>query len=167
MNTTIRNLGLGLMMTGIAGSTLAAENTFSVTEKVDLVVTPSAAWSVIKDFNGWQGWHPAFASTEITKGQGNAAGTVRVLTAKDGGRFIEELVSHDAGARAYQYRIIESPLPLVDYVSTLEVKENKSGSTVIWSSRFGVKPGASAEDIRRVIAGVYRAGLDSLAASPK
>jgi hypothetical protein len=167
MNTTIRNLGLGLMMTGIAGSTLAADNIFSVTEKVDLTTTPSATWAQIRDFNGWQHWHPAFAGTEITKGHGNAAGTVRVLSTKDGAKFIEELVSHDAGARTYKYRIIESPLPLVDYVSTLEVRENKVGSTVIWSSQFGVRPGASGEEMQRAIAGVYRAGLDSLAGSPK
>lgn len=167
MNTSIRNIGIGLMMTGIAGAALAAGGTLSVTERVDLAAPASKTWDQIKDFDGWQVWHPAFAGTAITKGKGNTAGTVRVLSTKDGAKFVEELVSHQAGSRTYQYRIIESPLPIVDYVSTLEVKENKGGSTVIWSSQFGVKPGASAEEMQKAIAGVYRAGLDSLANSAK
>lgn len=60
----------------------AADSTLSVTEKVDLLATPSQVWEAIKDFNGWQAWHPAFASTDIIQGQGNTQGTVRVLTAR-------------------------------------------------------------------------------------
>ena len=167
MNTSIRNVGVGLLMTGIAGGALAAGGTLSVTEKVDLAAPASKTWDTIKDFDGWQSWHPAFAGTAITKGKGNTVGTVRVLSTKDGAKFVEELVSHQVGSRTYQYRIIESPLPIAGYVSTLEVRENKGGSTVVWSSRFDVKPGASGEEIQKVIAGVYRAGLDSLATSAK
>ena len=167
MNTSSRNIGIGLLMTGIAGGALAAGGTLSVTERVDVAAPASKTWDRIKDFDGWQAWHPAFAGTAIAQGKGNTVGTVRVLSAKDGAKFVEELVSHEAGSRTYQYRIIESPLPIVDYVSTLEVRENKGGSTVIWSSHFGVEAGASGEEMRKVIAGVYRAGLDSLASSAK
>ena len=139
-----------------------ASKTVSVTEKIDLAAAPAQTWEAIKDFNGWQAWHPAFAGTEITKGQGNAMGTVRVLTAKDGAKFTEELVSHDAASRSYQYRIIESPLPIAGYVSTLEIKGTPGGSSVVWSSRFAVMPGASEEAVKKTIAGVYRAGLDNL-----
>ena len=159
---SIRAQGLGLLMAGVAASALAAGETVSVTEKIDLAAAPSQAWETIKDFNGWQAWHPAFASTQITKGQGNAAGTVRVLTARDGARFTEELVSHNAAARTYRYRITESPLPITGYVSTLEVKPNKGGSSVVWSSNFKVEDGASQDEVKKVIAGVYRAGLDNL-----
>jgi len=167
MNTSIRNLGVGLLMTGIAGGVLAAGGSLSVTEKIDLPVPAAKTWDTIKDFDGWQTWHPAFAGTAISKGKGNNVGTVRILSTKDGAKFVEELVSHQVGSRTYQYRIIESPLPIVDYVSTIEVRENKGGSTVVWSSRFDVKPGTSGEEIQKVIAGVYRAGLDNLATNAK
>lgn len=158
----IRSNGLGLLMAGAAASALAAGETVSVTEKIDLAAAPSQAWETIKDFNGWQAWHPAFASTRITKGQGNAEGTVRELTTKDGARFTEVLVSHNAASRTYRYRITESPLPITGYVSTLEVKPNQGGSSVVWSSNFKVEEGASEDEVKKMIAGVYRAGLDNL-----
>jgi hypothetical protein len=73
----LRSLGVGLLMAGAAASALAGGKTVSVTETVNLAASPSQTWEKIKDFNGWQAWHPAFASTEITKGRGNAKGTVR------------------------------------------------------------------------------------------
>jgi mxaD protein len=160
---SIRSLGVGLLMAGSAAGALAG--TLSVSEEVELAASPARTWAVIKDFQGWQTWHPAFASTEITKGAGNAKGTVRVLATKDGAKFNEELLMHDATSRSYQYRIIESPLPISDYVSTIEVKESKLGSRVVWSSNFNVNPGVSEEAMKKTIAGVYRAGLDSLKAN--
>jgi len=168
-NTSIASLGAGLILAAAATTgVLAAGKTFSVTEKVELSAAPDKAWDTIKDFKGWQAWHPAFAGTVITRGEGNSKGSVRELTTKDGAKFIEELVMRDAVSRTYQYRIIESPLPITGYVSTLEVKPgHNGGSTVVWSSHFGVKAGASDDEMKKTIAGVYRAGLDNLAAATK
>jgi hypothetical protein len=160
---SILSLGVGLLMAGSAAGALAG--TLSVSEEIELAASPARTWAVIKDFQRWQTWHPAFASTEITKGGGNAKGTVRVLATKDGAKFNEELLVHDAASRSYQYRIIDSPLPISGYVSTIEVKESQLGSRVVWSSSFTVNPGASDEAMKKTIAGVYRAGLDSLKAS--
>jgi len=71
----------------------------------------------------------------------------------------------DAATRTYQYRIIESPAPVADYVSTVQVKETPAGSTVVWSSHFNVKAGTSEADAKKLISGVYRAGLDNLASA--
>lgn len=161
------SLGLGILMACAAGTALGAGKPLSVTEEVYLTAAPSKTWETIKDFNRWQEWHPAFASTAITKGEGNTKGTVRVLTTKDGAKFTEELVAHSSASRTYQYRIIESPLPIADYVSTLEIRSNKAGSTVVWSSNFKVKDGASEEQMKETISGVYRAGLDNLASVVK
>ncbi len=142
----------------------STHRTVSVTESVDLSAAPSKTWSTVKDFMHWQSWHPAFATTELISGDGRTPGTVRLLTTNDGGRFTEELVSYDEATRTYRYRILESPAPVANYVSTLQVKEAGSGSIVVWSSSFEVQPGSSDDDARRLISGVYRAGLDNLAA---
>ena len=160
---SIRNLGVGLLMAGSALNVFAG--TFSVTEEVELKASPARTWAVINDFQRWQTWHPAFASTEITKGTGNSKGTVRVLATKDGAKFTEELLAYDSSSHSYQYRIIESPLPISGYVSKIEVRKSQSGSRIIWSSNFTVNPGASDEVMKKAIAGVYRAGLDNLKAS--
>jgi len=145
----------------------AAERAVSVVETVQLATSPARTWGAIKDFAGWQSWHPAFASTQVVQGDGHSIGTVRVLTTKDGGKFTEELVAFDPASRSYQYRIIESPAPVVDYVSTIQVKETKAGSAVVWSSSFNVKAGTSEADAKQLISGVYRAGLDNLASMMK
>lgn len=159
------SLGLGLTFACASIDVLAADHTVTVTEKVDLAAPPARTWNAINDFMGWSTWHPAFTGTKLLKGDGHAKGTVRLLTTKDGAQFTEELVAYDASARSYQYRIIESPAPVLGYVSTVEVKGTKTGSTVIWSSSFQVKPGTTEEDAKKLIAGVYRAGLDNLAST--
>jgi len=157
-------LGIGLLLAFAASSALAAEKMVAVSEAVDLAVSPARIWSAIKDFDRWQSWHPAFAGTSIVKGSANQKGEVRVLSTKDGAKFTEELLSHDRASRSFEYRIIESPLPISGYVSKIEVKKGRSGSHVVWSSTFRVDEGASEEEVRKTIAGVYRAGLDNLAA---
>lgn len=157
-----QGVGLGLLMASTV-AVASAERAVSVTETVQLAAAPTKAWAAIKDFTAWQAWHPAFATTDLVKGDGHTQGSVRVLITKDGGKFTEELVSYDAAMRSYQYRIIDSPAPVADYVSTIEVKEAQYGSTVVWSSSFNVKSGTSEADARKLISGVYRAGLDNLA----
>jgi hypothetical protein len=160
----LRGLGLGLLLVGATAGALAAGQPVSVTERVALAAAPARTWQTISDFEGWQAWHPAFAGTVITKGHGNDAGTVRVLTAKDGAVFTEELVAYDAAARTYRYRILQSPLPIDGYVSTLEVRGDAGGSSVVWSSIFEIRDGASEADVKKAIAAVYRSGLDNLGA---
>jgi hypothetical protein len=163
--SSIRSFYAGLLMAGVTAAAPAAVagKTISVTEKVDLAASPSKTWDTIRDFMGWQVWHPAFASTQLVKGDGNTNGTVRLLSAKDGAQFTEELVSHDPISRSYKYRIMESPAPVADYESTLQVREHNGGSTVLWTSTFTVKPGTSEEEARKLISGIYRLGLDNLA----
>ncbi len=157
-------LGIGLLLALAASSASAADKVVSVSEEVDLAASPASTWSAIKDFDRWQTWHPAFAGTSIVKGAGNRKGEVRVLATKDGAKFTEELVSHDRASRSFEYRIIESPLPISGYVSRLEVQKARRGSHVVWSSTFRVDEGASEEEVRKTISGVYRTGLDNLAA---
>jgi mxaD protein len=158
----VRFLGLALVLTALAPSAFAADKSLSVMEKVDLPVPPAKAWETIKDFDGWQNWHSAIGSTDILKGRGNTKGTVRVLTTKDGAKITEELLSHNEKSKTYQYKFTDSPLPVTNYVSTIKVVKAKEGSTVVWSSTFIAKQGTADDEAKKVIAGIYTAGLDSL-----
>jgi hypothetical protein len=160
-------LCLGLALGFSAAPALAADHTVTVTETVQLGVAPARAWTAIENFLTWPSWHPAFASTQLVKGDGHSAGSVRLLAAKDGAQFTEELVSHDAAKRSLQYRILESPAPVVGYRSTLAVKPSGNGSTVVWSSEFNVAAGASETEVKKMISGIYRLGLDNLAGAVK
>src|SRR5579859_3818676 len=111
-------------------------NTLKVEKTVDIDAPVDEVWDAIKDFDSLQTWHPAFASDEIIKGENNRPHAVRKLTVKDGPSFTEELLEFDPANHTYSYRIIESPLPLRDYVSRITVTAKGSGSRVLWSGTF-------------------------------
>jgi len=162
--TLLGTLGLGLALVfSSSADAQSADHTVTVTEQVKLSVAPARAWAAIEDFLTWPSWHPAFASTHLVKGDGHSAGTVRRIATRDGAQFTEELISHDGATRSLQYRILASPAPVVGYRSTLAVKPGRDGSTVVWSSDFKVKAGASEAEVKKMIAGIYRLGLDNLA----
>ena len=155
-----------LSVTAIAGVALFAMPAFAadklmVTETVQLNAAPAKVWDAVKDFDKWSAWHPAVASTKITTGGANAAGTVRVLSLNGGGEVNETLTKFDAGTMSYAYVINSSPLPVDHYASTIVVTKSGDGSLVTWTSSFDAK-GAPDADAKKVIGGVYRLGLDNL-----
>jgi len=85
----------------------------------------------------------------------------RSLTLPDGAELVEELVSRDDDAMAYTYRILEGPLPVANYESTISVSASGDGSTIGWSGTFDAE-GASDAEATDVIGGIYDAGLASL-----
>ena len=60
----------------------------------------------------------------------------------------------------YATEIVESPLPLAEYKSTVSVADAGGRAVVIWSSIFE----ATADGMPEAVAGIYQAGLDALAA---
>ncbi|HXV91677.1 MAG TPA: SRPBCC family protein, partial [Pseudonocardia sp.] len=89
------------------------------------VVVPAPAeevWSLIRDFDGPPGWHPAIEVSELTEGgSGAEVGAVRKLTLGDGGVVVERLLTLDDAGRSYTYEILDSPFPVRRYVSTIHV----------------------------------------------
>ena len=78
----------------------------------------------------------------------------------------EQIDKIDDAERTYTYRIIESPLPLQDYLSTLRVVDAEGGCCVEWSANFKVSDGP-AEDTIAAIQGIYDAGMEALRESFK
>jgi len=141
-----------------------------VVETVEIKASPDKVWAAIKDFDGLNKWHPGFSADQITSGANGKAGAVRKLTIKDGPSFTEELLAYDEAKRSYRYKIIESPLPITGYVSTVAVRGEPGGITkVIWSGTFKRKntsdnpPEAESDaGATKLVTGVYRGGLDNL-----
>jgi mxaD protein len=165
-----------LMVTATGGAALVdtaladAPKTLKVVKTVNIQAPVDKVWNTVKDFDSLNKWHPGFAKDEIVKGDGNKPGAVRKLTVKDGPSFTEELLAFDEGTHSYRYRIIESPLPLRDYVSHISVKpDGKGGSKVTWSGTFKRKstsetpPEAENDDAAvKLITSVYEGGLANL-----
>ncbi len=138
-----------------------ATHTIKVLETVELKAPASKVWDTVKDFDKWQSWHPAVASTDITKGGNNKRGTMRVLHLNGGGDVAETLTAWSNSAKRQTYVITSSPLPVDKYTSTMVVTSLKGGSKITWSSTFKAK-GASDAEAKKAIVGVYRGGFDNL-----
>lgn len=147
-----------MFLTGAASLLLAisAAGAAEVTEKVEVAAAPDKVWAAIGDFCGIANWHPIIAKCEISE-----EGKKRTLTTGDGGVLLESMDSRDDAAMSYTYRILESPLPVANYISTIKVTGSGDGSTVEWAGKFDAK-GASDEEASKVISGIYAAGLDGL-----
>ena len=131
----------------------------SVTVSTHLTASPDQVWSKIGDPGAISSWHPAIAKSTLE-------GKARQCTLANGAQ-IDEAIDHvDDANRSYSYRIVESPLPVEDYRSTIKVVEADGGCSVEWTSSFDVSAGP-AEDTVAMIKDVYAAGLAALRESFK
>lgn len=128
-----------------------------VTEQVGLERSADAVWRSIGNFAALVDWHPGVKGLELEEG-----GTLRRLTLADGGQIVERLESHDDAGRSYSYSIVESPLPVADYLATLRVVDNGGRACEVeWSGEFRSE-GAPETEAVQIVRGIYRAGLDAL-----
>ena len=126
----------------------------SVTVSTHLHATPDEVWSKIGDPGAISAWHPAIAASPLD-------GEHRMCTLADGAQIAEQIDEVDDDNRSYTYRIIESPLPLEDYISTIQVLPADGGASLVWTSSFEVSDGPP-EDMVAVIQSVYDAGISAL-----
>jgi len=159
-----------LALPGMAWS--AKPGYLHVTESVEINAPVAKVWGLVKDWNGLHKWHPAFSNTEIKSGANNKVGAVRTLTMANGGaKFDEELDGFSDKKKKYSYRIItDSPLPVADYSSSIQVKSGKTKDTSVltWKGKFKRKvadnPPAGQDDagVKKAISGAYQAGLQNV-----
>ncbi|MGH3621444.1 MAG: SRPBCC family protein [Sciscionella sp.] len=124
-----------------------------------------AVWSLIRDFNGLPGWHPAIAESEIEGGVDPVSvGAVRHLRLADGGEVRERLVTLDDVDRRYTYEFVESPYPVRKYRSTIRVAPitTTGESFVEWWSDFESEAADEAELTTTFGDGVYATGIEGL-----
>jgi len=123
----------------------------------DLDVAADEIWNLIGGFNTLPDWHPAIEKSELQE-----EGSMRKLCLAGGGTIIEKLEKLDPNERVYSYTIVDSPLPVANYKSTIKVIDQGEGkATVQWSSEFNAE-GTSEQDAIDAIQGIYQAGFDNL-----
>ena len=149
----------------LAASGFAAQAASLVSgKKLEVNVNPDtlekerlAYWDRFGPWCAIQDWHPA-VKTCVESKEGDDV--YRTLTLQDGGVIKEKLVDKKDGM-SYRYAIVESPLPVKNYTSTLRVREGSDGrAEVEWSSSFD--PVGSADEAAKIVKGIYQAGLDNL-----
>jgi len=127
-----------------------------VSMSTDLNVSADKVWKLIGRFNSLPDWHPAVEKSELEE-----EGQQRRLSLVGGGTIIERLENVDEDSRIYSYTIADSPLPLTNYKSTIEVTGEDESCTVEWSSDFAVS-GTSEGEAMEAVRSIYQAGFDNL-----
>ncbi|MGO9675303.1 MAG: SRPBCC family protein [Methylocella sp.] len=144
-----------------AGIALAATPALAlyVSRSAEIAAPPAKVWAAIGGFCGISDWHPAIEKCILSNKDGKM---IRTLSLKGGGSIIEEQVSRSDDRLNYTYTILESPLPVEDYKSTISVRPAGVGSKVIWVGEFKAK-GAEEAKAQATVAGIFEAGLKGIA----
>lgn len=122
-------------------------------------------WHVVRDFNGMPDWHPAIRDSEIEDGAvADSVGCVRRMHLGDGGLLREQLLALSDVDRSMTYRILESPMPISDYVATLRVVPITDGGHTFceWHAEFEVAAEHESETVHTVANEVFQAGFSAL-----
>lgn len=110
-------------------------------------------WAILRDFNSHHRWHPAVQASQMENNlDGDVVGGVRRFSLSDGAELREQLLRHDDRDRTSTYCILDSPLPLFDYVSTVRLKPVTDSNQTFWDWRAQFRaPAGRAEELERLI----------------
>ena len=93
-------------------------------------------WALLRDFSGWQSWHPSVTRSQMENDfDGDAVGSVRRLGLTDGVEIREQLLCCNDRDTSFTTGILDAPLPLFDYVSTVQLRPVTDGNHTFWHWR--------------------------------
>jgi polyketide cyclase/dehydrase/lipid transport protein len=103
----------------------------------------TAVWDHIRDFNGLPKWFPGVVDSEIENGvPSNQLRCVRRFHSTSGALLREEMIALSDHDHSCSYRILESPMPLSDYVATFRLKPitDQDHTFLEWIAEFNCAP---------------------------
>ena len=125
----------------------------------------SEVWAILRDFNGHDRWHPAVARSHLEDGRrSEQIGAVRNFELTGGEKLREQLLTLSDKDHHFRYAIVESEIPLQNYVAEVKLKPVTDGNRTFWSwsSNFHTPPGRERELAELVAKNVYEAGFEAI-----
>ncbi|MFN3823308.1 MAG: SRPBCC family protein [Pseudorhodobacter sp.] len=122
-------------------------------------------WERVRDFNGLPRWHPRIRDSRIENGEpADRVGCIRDFHLQNGDRIREKLLGLSDYDYFCTYSILESPMPLTDYIATLRLTPVTDGDKtfVEWTAEFDCAPEAEADLVSGIGGNVFQAGFDAL-----
>lgn len=122
-------------------------------------------WEILRDFNGHDRWHPAVADSQIERGQpADKVGCVRRFHLQDGAELREQLLTLSDIDFAYSYCLLDTPVPLFNYVAHVRLLPVTDGDQTFWhwESRFDTPAGREQELKEMVAEQIYQAGFNAI-----
>ena len=119
-------------------------------------------WAILRQFDGVEKWNPGVSKACIENDRSNTdVGCIRHLTLPDGAVIRETLLELSDTQRFFTYDIIESPLPVRNYVATQRFFPITEGNRTYasWEVTFETEPGLEREMEETVGVGIFEGGF--------
>lgn len=135
--------------------------------KVSTIINapPDAVWAVLRDFNSHDQWHPAVVESVIERGgRSDQVGCVRRFRLQDGAELREKLLTHSDLEQSLSYCLLETPVPLFNYVAHIRLipVTDRDRTFWEWESRFDTRRGEADAMAGLVRSDIYEAGFQAI-----
>ena len=121
-------------------------------------------WAIARDFDGLPLWHPAVIRSFIEEGNpADKVGCIRNFTLVTEETVRECLVTLCDINKICRYTLLDGPLPMRDYVATLQLTPVTDGDRTFidWHAGF-FADAADSETTERRIEEIFQEGFDAL-----
>jgi len=122
-------------------------------------------WEIIRDFNGHDYWHPLIKESKIEKRlPSDKVGCIRNFILAEGGILREQLLTLSDVEMAFSYCLLDTPIPLFNYISHVRLLPITDGDKTFWNweSSFDTPDGQENELKKMVGDEVYKRGFQSI-----
>jgi Polyketide cyclase / dehydrase and lipid transport len=120
-------------------------------------------WEYIRDFNGLPKWFPGVTDSHIEPGAlVNQVGCVRNFGLEGGPRIREQLLVLSDQEHVCNYKMVECPLPIANYVATIRLSASDGNGTLAeFTSQFDV-PAAQEKEMVGMLTTTYQGAFELL-----
>lgn len=134
---------------------------------VSTVINASSekVWERVRDFNGLPKWHPRIRDSRIEDAlPSDKVGCIRNFNLQNGDNIREQLLGLSDYDLFCSYAILESPMPLTDYIATLRLTPITDGQRCFaeWSAEFNCAPDDETDLVNGIGTNVFQGGFDAL-----
>ncbi|MFT5686222.1 MAG: hypothetical protein ACI8RZ_007178 [Myxococcota bacterium] len=120
-----------------------------------LPASAEAVWAIIGDFAALADWHPLVPNCRLGED-----GVSRIISLR-GVEVVEVLRPEESPPMGHTYTILSSPMPITDYLATLQVVSEGDGARISYHGRF--EPvGVSEEQAGGILRGFFETGFSAL-----
>ena len=131
-----------------------------------VIDAPAArVWERVRDFNALPRWHPRIRDSRIENGEpSDRVGCIRDFHLQNGDRIREKLLGLSDYDMFCTYSILESPMPLTDYIATLRLTPITDGNRTFaeWTAEFDCDEAEAEGLVNGIGADVFQAGFAAL-----
>ena len=126
---------------------------------------PTKVWERVRDFNGLPRWHPRIRDSRIENGEpSDKIGCVRDFHLQNGDRIREKMLGLSDYDMFCTYAILESPMPLTNYIANLRLTPVTDGDRTFaeWTAEFDCEPEVAEDLVTGIGTNVFQGGFDAL-----